>query len=449
MIAESSLGLGAIIGSGGFADTHLVNAPVGSGLPADVVYKRWRAGATSQDAVHVTQLIEFRKRLSIADRSFLDSIAAWPLELVGSGGIASGFLMPCAPKVFMYHDNARGLTTAAIGLLYAKAQRGRKAGAFVPFDGDLVSRLTITAQLAYALSWLHDRGAVFGDISHVNELFTIKGHPRIYLIDTDGISIPSSRIPQANTPNYIPPESSKSGAGASRATDVYKFTLAMVRILAHPRAQLSQTASPDFLVGILDQEGLDLVTRGLAARPQDRPTLAELYGYLYRFVGVQLSPPRITSVRIDPEYAIQGDAVHVSIDVDGAEGVAVLSPDGIVARGLRGSHLVVPFRALTGGVVVVGAMNAHGLVKASSAPLHILPPVVTRPATRAIPARPDWLGPTSGLALGLREPPSGMEVPGISADEIGRQTWRFVESRRSPADPRHYPVRAPERALHP
>lgn len=447
MIAESALRLGAPVGAGGSADTFLVNGPVRPDLPADLVYKRWRTGASAQETAHVIRLVEFREHLSAPDQAFLDSVAAWPAELVGSRGIAEGFLMPLAPPRFMYHDAARGLTTAAVNLLYAKAQRGRRAGAAVPSDRDLVARLTITAQLAYVLRWLHDRGAVFGDISHANELFTVQGQAGIYLIDLDGIVIPGSAVRQADTPGYIPPESSRLGGRATRESDAFKFTLVLVRILAHPREQLTQTASPDFLVGILDQEGLDLVARGLSTHPPDRPTLAEYYEYLYRFIGAQLSPPQIGSVTLAPEFAIRGDSVQVEAEVAGAERVIVRGPDGhAISHQVAGSRVSATFAATSSGPVTVEAANQHGTASARSIALRVLPPVPPPVFSLQFPEQPSWAQAPAQMFDRFREGAGIARPPVLGADQLANQ---YGDPGSHLGFAGHYLVRAPERVTPP
>lgn len=435
MIAESTLPLGQVLGQGGFADTLEVTRPVRRDLPAELAYKRWRSGASAQEVAHVERLVEFRAQLSAADRDYLDRVAAWPLEMVHRGGGACGFLMPLAPAEFLYVDAARGRIPAAVNLLFAKAQRGRRAGARVPADGDVVCRLVIVAQLAHTLAWLHTRGAIFGDLSQSNELFTVDGLPRIYLIDIDGVSIPTSRVDGANTPNYFPPEFGGRDLPATLATDVYKFTLLLVRILAQPRQQLSQTASPDFLVGRLDAEGLALVTRGLAPDPGTRPTASEFYEYLYRFVGSLLSPPAIASVQLVPEFVTAGDSFRAVVDAPGARQVTVRTSDGSTRTVTPAGQLAqVDLVATVGGTVRVEAVNDHGTVVDESALLRVLPPIqpphLSRVGTRPIHlTRPV---PTFA-ARELRHP-----WPGIRPDDVRGLPY----PRRGAPPTTEYPTRA-------
>ncbi|MDR1189697.1 MAG: hypothetical protein LBK95_19970 [Bifidobacteriaceae bacterium] len=421
MIDERKLTIGSKIGSGGAGDSFLLDRPLRPDLPAEMVYKRWREGTGPTGAAQVAALVGFRDRLDSEDRAYLDEVAAWPREMVAAAGRVAGYLMPCAPAEFMHRNPAFGPQCSSVKLLFAKARRGRSAGAEVPDDSDVVSRLVIVAKLAHALRWLHSKGCVFGDLSHENELYAVQGQPRIYLIDTDEIALPGNRVPQHETPGYRAPEAAQLGHFSSQQADVYKFTLVLVRVLSPPREQLSQTASPDFVSGVLDADGVGLVARGLATDPATRPSMTEFYDYLYRFVGAQLgTPPVVTSVTLDRGFAVAGEQVTVTVRSDGASTVAVTPPGCAASEGLVGNPVSVSFDARSSGPVLVRAVNQNGVAAAVSEPLHVLPPVRAPSVARMDARRPDavcvnWSEAAFAAGSGWQELPDAVRLGPVGA----------------------------------
>ncbi|HML50664.1 MAG TPA: hypothetical protein PKD84_04530 [Propionicimonas sp.] len=407
MINESALALGAVLGAGNFADIMMVDRPVGAGLPSALVYKRFRSAPAPAEIAHLGELIRFRKNLRSEEQFELDRLAAWPLEFViDAAGALSGVLMPCAPKEFMFTNPDRDLLPATVGLLFPKAQRGRKVGAAVPGDGNLVARLMVCAQLAHALDWLHRRQVVFGDLSQANELFTIHGSPRIYLIDTDTVSIPGSRVPQPHTPNYIPPEIASLGDFSTAAADVYKFTCLLVRIVSRPREQLSQRARPEFVDQALDGSGIRLIERGLSARPADRPSMSEFYAYLYNYIASLLAPPVVESIVLNQDYVLTGTEVRVEVVARQASQITVRDPSGVVRARGTGGTLAAVFRADATGRCTVTASNQHGTVEQHSTVLHILPRVKPHRVELLLPPHVggERLAPVAVLVSEARQP---------------------------------------------
>jgi hypothetical protein len=301
MILKQNLTIAHTDWGGGFSRTYPVSVQGDNGVITGLVYKEWLNAPTQHTLNHLGTLIQFRERLSAADRSYLDSVAAWPLSLVQDGKDISGFIMRRAPAAFMYQHKVRGLRTADLELLFGSAKVSRIAGAVVPDDSDVVRRLAIVTQLASALSWLHWHDCVFGDISHKNELFTFNPTPRIYLLDTDGISIPNSRVQTPSTDGYTAPE--RLGGYATKQSDVYKFTLSMVRVLADPHCPgISQEADPTWLQPTLGKSGVALASKALGAA-SGRPSMHDMHSYLYAALATKMRTQGTRMSRIAATFA--------------------------------------------------------------------------------------------------------------------------------------------------
>ena len=366
-VSSADLGQLVFLAEGGFAKVFRAQEFVLPGDETPLAYKQFTLDRAEQ-ARSAAAAVAFRVGLSPSDRAELDQFCAWPRALVeDESGELCGLLMPLIPEEFFcrYEDPTSGQITAMpremSWLVASEAQRN--ASMIDLADVDHPERLTLLAQLAYIIAWLHEHGWVFGDISFKNAVFAV-GPPRMMLLDCDGAAaLTDFDRRQISTPMWDPPEchigpasnqlfsvavsafSRRAGPRSWRAgprseqtlqdtiTDVYKLGLAILRCLTPGKGAVS-SRTVGRLAGELDAEGTDLVTRALSAYRASRPTARELYTYLY---GV-LSPsdqavlPRIDALRrpVRPLAGVRSDAPSPE-DLLGAAADAEMLADLIAA----------------------------------------------------------------------------------------------------------------------
>jgi hypothetical protein len=256
--------------------------------PALLAYKEF----TTDRANQVTAVVDFRDELGPADRADLDRCTAWPRALVeDDDGDICGFLMPLIPAPFFGRqaDPESGrLTARPREMSWLAAGEAQRTAAAPDLPGaDLAARLTLLAQLAGAIGWLHDRGWVFGDLSLARAVFAVDP-PRLMLTGCDGAAAAADlRREQASAPWWDPPECpiapwpGQRPARQDAATDAYKLGLAVLRCLT-PGPGAASTRSAGRLAGTLDPAGADLVARALSADRGLRPAARDWHGYLSR-----------------------------------------------------------------------------------------------------------------------------------------------------------------------
>ncbi|MEU4242400.1 hypothetical protein [Actinoplanes sp. NPDC026619] len=132
------------------------------------------------DPGHLDELIAWRRSLPAGDRAVLDAHCAWPLRRVTDGGRTTGFLMAPAPADFWADMLGERHTVELQHLVHTAA--ARRLGLTVP---DRTERLRLVQDLAELLALLDSHGMIYGDVSEKNVLWTLRGTPRIYLIDCD------------------------------------------------------------------------------------------------------------------------------------------------------------------------------------------------------------------------------------------------------------------------
>ena len=262
-------------------------------LPGDstaLAYKEYIQPADSERSAEAA--VQFWQGLGQDERDFLGRHAAWPRELVLSRGAVSGILMPLYRREFYFLWQDPG--TGEMGLrnrefywlaMDAAYRQARKADIRLE---DRVERLSLLAQLAGAIAFLHERGWVFGNISDRNAMYALDP-ARLMLIDCDGAaSIRDIHRWQGHMPGWVPPECHD---GPSRqvlqddVTDVYKLGLAVLRGMS---GKLEAT-DPGKLKGQLDQDGLFLVSCALSPDRLMRPSAREIAHYLERQLPAQLT----------------------------------------------------------------------------------------------------------------------------------------------------------------
>jgi TIR domain len=272
-------------------------------------------GAAAENAV------EFRRRIASRYPSVcaeIDKYFAWPREIVkdektdertGQPVLETcGFLMPLAPKDFFWETGRpagrlRTLDWLAIGETYWRKMELETVMSTVT----LTDRLELMTQMASAFAVLHKQDWVVGNFSFANAAFTLFP-PRLMLFDCDdAASLSDQNRHQPHTPNWYPPECEgpQGQRQQNHQTDVYKLGLAIVRCLK-PEPGATTTRDAERLVGILDTEGLDLVTRALSDIPSVRPTADELYRYLKLFTDPRISPPIIEQTELTTPVVWRG-----------------------------------------------------------------------------------------------------------------------------------------------
>jgi hypothetical protein len=96
----------------------------------------------------------------------------------------------------------------------------------------VVEKLQIVRDLAGTVDALHARDIVLGDISFANVLWSGGQHPRVMLLDCDGMRRQgqSSVLPQADTIDWDDPLVGQ-GRGPTPDQDRYKLALAILRVV--------------------------------------------------------------------------------------------------------------------------------------------------------------------------------------------------------------------------
>jgi len=254
-------------------------------LPGDstpLVYKE----STQDQARSAQAAVGLWTRLSSTERADLGEYTAWPRGLVeDTRGMVCGLLMPLIPQEFFCRQadpDTGQMTFKPREMSWLIATQAQRSSAQVELpDIDRTERQILLAKLIYAIGRLHKQGWVFGDLSFRKVVFGLNP-PRVYVNCDGAAGLADLTRAQAHTPFWVPPECvSGQQKLQDTATDVYKLGLAILRCLTPGRGAASSTA-PGRLAGVLDPEGIDLVTRALSADRCQRPTAKDLYVYLYR-----------------------------------------------------------------------------------------------------------------------------------------------------------------------
>jgi len=289
-----------------------------------------RTGVTAERVAALRQAVEFRERLIRRDprgQAELDRYFAWPWEIVRdntSGHDVCGFLMPLADADFFWQSGNPVKQPRTLDWLISPERLWRLNGVDLS-DLTETDRLFLMAQLVFAVDLLHKRGWVFGDLSFPNGAFALNP-PRLVLFDCDDAApLADKKRKQPHSPHWYPPECEpgKPPQLQNAATDVYKVGLAIIRCLK-PGSGAGTTYDVRRLDGILNAEGIDLVTRALSHVPRDRPTAEELFHYLWRFTEPRMAPPRIVSAELDKPLLLRGWDARVRWQIENAEKILVL-----------------------------------------------------------------------------------------------------------------------------
>jgi DNA-binding helix-hairpin-helix protein with protein kinase domain len=285
--------LGDRIGKGGQAVVYLVPGLTLPDVSGPLAYKAYLG---QQSAPHgFRAIVRVRSAMDVRDRQRLDTIAAWPARVVRSQGQIVGVLMPLIPDSFFQRrtlpSGRPSRDPREAQNLFVAPELAARLGMPSLTGAD---RFAVCRDLAGALSFLHAKGIVFGDLNAKNELFRLTPEPTVMLVDCDAVRIRGSAavVRQLSAPDWDPPE----GVVLTQATDVYKLALFVLRVLS-PGPQASTARDPERVRRLFDAEGWELLVRSLSARAKDRPAASAWYSYL------ALRTPRRTSTAVAPMLA--------------------------------------------------------------------------------------------------------------------------------------------------
>lgn len=285
-IRRAELGRLTPLAKGAFGAVFRAEEFLLAGDEVPLAYKEFTADQAEQ--VHTLEsAVVFRAELNPENRAELDLYTAWPRALVEDpNGSVVGLLMPLIPREFfcrMEDPDTGELRDKPLEMAWLATSTAQREAVQIDLrNADRFERLALLAQLAYILAWLHEHGWVFGDLGLRNVVFALDP-PKVMLLDCDGAAaLTDFHRRQTTTPFWDPPELTPRGQQRLQdtVTDVYKLGLTILRCLLPGKGAMAAT-SPAPLAAVLDDEGVDLVSRALSAERSSRPTARELYAYLY------------------------------------------------------------------------------------------------------------------------------------------------------------------------
>jgi hypothetical protein len=377
-----------------------------------------KPGAGAEKAAQFRDRYRFRPDLADLDRYF-----AWPRGVVrdDATGEICGFLMPLARPEFYWQQGRLAGKPRMLDWLISTEQNWQKAGVDLSQVTE-TDRFFLMLQLVYAVAWLHNQGWVFGDLSFTNAAFGLNP-PMLMLFDCDeAVELADpGREPQPHSPNWYPPECVGSQPHPQDAkTDVYKLGLAIVRCMK-PGKGAGTTADVKRLTGILDTEGIDLLTRVLSADRTERPPARELFLYLKGLIDPRMVPPQIIDAELITPLVPRRSEARIRWQIEKADDVQVLlgegSPHPVTTVRLADHPSGCVFPALRCGTVTVQAINNYGtatqvigdLARFKVPSFNANPGNLPRPN---IPSFPDFnLGPFPAPPPGYPAPPRSPDVP--------------------------------------
>ncbi len=238
-------------------------------------------------------------------RERFDRMTTWPLRVVVGKRDASkslGVVMPRIPDRFFFDWKGLNLTERLPRELQFAIQDDEfaRARGVQPLDSD--TRYRLATRLARALTVLHERGIVYGDISMKNVVYDdLDG--AMMLVDCDSALVAGTISPfegrQPHTPGFVPPESARylarrkareregaderelqrlttDWARQSTQTDVYKFALVLVRLIDYG-ADRGNNCDPSVAASRLPGSLGSLLRESLSDDALGRPTMREWF----------------------------------------------------------------------------------------------------------------------------------------------------------------------------
>jgi len=315
VVKKADLGSVDSLGEGGTAKVYRV-AGQPTTEPYALVYKEYKPKITKAAGPALLSglrsIVEHRDRMDGPRQKVLDDRNIWPLRVVvdDDGRSAIGCLMRLIPDEYFQElhvpSGAVKMKPREVQFLMMEEQDARRAGVTVLNSHD---RIAICGQIARSLGFLHRAEVVFGDVSSRNAVYhmTPGGRPAVVLVDCDSVRIKGTRSPfgaQPHTPRWEPPEAlaAKSALDRmhhhsggttsqirqlqnqsmvqSKATDVYKFGLLVVRLLDYGRnrsANRDSKKAAALLAKEIGRSAAQLLAATLAPTPEDRPTMRDWY----------------------------------------------------------------------------------------------------------------------------------------------------------------------------
>jgi hypothetical protein len=326
---KGDLGEISFLAGGGTARVYRISQQdIGEAFP--VVYKEYKESTRRRAGPGLLpglwQIVRIRSSLEAKQRRFFDERTIWPIRIVtDNDGAVTGILMRLIPEAFFQHLSLPSgevkQKPREVQFLFLGEDDGKRVGVSTTNFHD---RISVCAQIARAFGLLHHAEVVFGDISARNIVYDIgpRGDVNVLLVDCDSVRVKGTRSPfgaQPHTPRWEPPEAleAKNKLGRaqraegvpasvisdyrnranvqSKATDVYKYGLLVLRVLDFGRS-LSANRNPQLAAKILDAhvgvQGGELLRASLCQNPEDRPTMREWYEGV---VGKQSRNPVIAS----------------------------------------------------------------------------------------------------------------------------------------------------------
>lgn len=369
------------LSKGAFGEVYRVGGYHLPGDPVDLAYKEFTQEAALQ-AKSAAAAVAYRDGLSPFDKADLDKHAAWPRALVEEPrGNVTGLLMPLIPQDFfcrMEDPDTGVLGERPLEMTWLAAGAVQRAAVQLNLqDVPKLERLILLGKLVYVIGRLHKHGWVYGDLSLRNVVFAVNP-PRVMLIDCDGAApLSDTSRRQATTPFWEPPECPPQGTQRLQddRTDIYKLGLAVLRCMT-PGKGATTAKSPSGLTGVLDPEGVTLVTRALGADRDQRPRAAELYDYFYRVVAASVLPPEVVAARLRNPFRVRGHDVRIDWDIRNATTATVIAGRQSFTFNLWQQPNGCVFQPAESGPVAIEVANRFGnlRVELGDVTLYDLPP---------------------------------------------------------------------------
>lgn len=313
-LQRGDLGEIAFLAGGGTARVYRIGRE-DVGEPFPVVYKEYKESTRRRAGPGLLpglwQIVNVRGSLDPAQRRFFDERTIWPVRIVvDDEGSAAGILMRLIPDRFFQRltlpSGEVKQKPREVQFLFLGEGDARRVGVSPASTHD---RIRVCAQVARAFGLLHHANVVFGDVSARNVVYDVGpgGDVSVLLVDCDSVRVKGTRSPfgaQPHTPRWEPPEAldAKSKLGRaqraegvpnsvisdyrnkanvqSKATDVYKYGLLVLRILDFGRS-MSANRDPQRAARILDanvgRRAAELLVASLSEHPEERPTMREWY----------------------------------------------------------------------------------------------------------------------------------------------------------------------------
>lgn len=249
----------------------------------DVVFKEFKNFAGHQpNRAALEAIISLPSQMETSDQQWLLSHTTWPKQIVASGSLMRGFIMPVIKAEYFRLHGARIAPKRVICewnylSMREKFRRNSNIVSEIPQVNPLEA-LHVVSSLARTMDVLHKYDMVIGDVSGRNLLWTDKPSFQVLVIDVDSFHFEGKRgvASPKQSPDWDDPYLGPNNNFTTKDSDRYKLALA-----AYRGVWAATTDRPDPLKSPVPPcpDGIpeairELVTRGLG--PNDnRPTPRE------------------------------------------------------------------------------------------------------------------------------------------------------------------------------